>query len=100
MIKHIVIFTWKSDAPRALIDDLPKHIDEALAQIPVVEQFWYGSDLGWRPETGGDFALVAIFADRAAWQAYQDHPTHKRLVAEWIGPLQERRITCQFTLPG
>jgi hypothetical protein len=55
----------------------------------------HGPDLGFR-DVNGDYALVATFPDRAAWDAYQADPRHKAVVRDFVLPIQAARLTAQF----
>lgn len=87
MILHIVMFNWKEDVSKEEVD----RVNEAAAQlpekIPSIKGLQCGSDLGFR--TGNSsWGLMALFQDRAGWQAYQDHPAHKALVSDFVAPLR------------
>jgi hypothetical protein len=47
-------------------------------------------------EGNGDYALVATFADQAAWRAYQADPRHQAFVRDFVTPIQASRLTIQF----
>lgn len=94
-VRHVVCFTWAPDAPpdavaatEAALRALPGHIREIRA-------FTIGRDLGLGPSTS-DLALVADFDDAAAWQRYQDHPEHQRVVVEHVRPILATRAAVQF----
>lgn len=55
----------------------------------------HGLNLKFR-DSDGDYALVAIFANKAAWEAYQAHPSHKAFVRDFVVPLQAGRIVIQY----
>ena len=51
-----------------------------------------------RPEVDGtyDVALVMTFRDEAALHAYENHPVHKKAVAEVLKPLVARFVVYDF----
>lgn len=62
-----------------------------LGTVPAIQQFHVGAPAGGdRPviDRTYDFALLTVFADRAAHDAYQVHPTHLAFVRDhardWI----------------
>lgn len=81
MIIHHVRFTLR---PGADLRRLRRGL-KSLLSIPGVQAGWYGGHAPTpvRPvvDTAWDQVLVLHFADRAAHDAYQDHPVHQRFVA-------------------
>ena len=95
MVTHLVIFTWIAEATSEQVDALRQALDlmaEALADLASIR---HGPDLRFR-DGNGDYALVATFADRAGWDAYQAHPKHKAFVQDFVTPLQASRVAIQF----
>ena len=95
MLTHIVIFKWIDDAKPAQIETLRQGLDQLAADMSETALIRHGPDLHFR-ENNGDYALVARFADRAAWDAYQADPRHKALVRDLVSPIQASRLTIQF----
>jgi quinol monooxygenase YgiN len=85
-IRHLVM--WKlwdaADAPRfkAELDSCIDLVPGMLAFNVVMRQHGHEGNV--------DVLLDAMFADRAALDAYQSHP-HHRVVSSRIGPLRETR---------
>lgn len=95
MVTHIVIFTWIAGVEAGQVDRLRHALDGLAAQFAATATINHGPDLGFR-DTGGDYALVATFADRAAWDAYQADPRHKAVVRDFVTPIQAARLTAQI----
>lgn len=95
MVTHIVIFTWIADVTPAQVTRLRQALDQLSAQLSATVAITHGPDLGFR-DTGGDYALVARFADRASWDAYQADPRHKAVVRDFVLPIQAARLTAQI----
>ena len=93
MVTHIVIFKWvpgvTSDQVSAFSDKLTSLASDLGAVIS------HGPDLAFR-EGNGDYALVATFADQAAWKSYQADPRHQAFVRDVVTPIQASRLTIQF----
>jgi len=94
-LTHVAVFTWKvgvTDADvRALCDGLaalPGTIDE-------IQGYRFGADAGLA-DGNADFAVVADFADGAAFRAYASHPAHLDVVDRLLKPLLDRRSAVQF----
>ncbi len=95
MVTHVVIFTWIAEATSEQVDTLRQALDlmaEALADLASIQ---HGPNLRFR-DGNGDYALVATFADRTDWDAYQAHPKHRAFVQEFVAPLQASRVAIQF----
>ena len=96
MLTHIVCWKYKDEITEEQRRDhieklrlLPKMIDNA-------ESFEVGADI-LNLERSFDTGLVAKFADRAALDAYTDHPEHQKVVA--LGrQLAERAVSVDFEL--
>jgi Stress responsive A/B Barrel Domain len=95
MVTHVVIFTWIAEATEAQIATLAEALTDLGSELVDLVTIRHGRDLKFR-DGNGDYALVATFADRAAWDAYQTHPSHKAFVRDFVTPLQASRLTIQF----
>lgn len=94
-VRHVVCFTWADDAPPEAVAATEVALRALPELISEVQAFSVGSDLGLAPGTS-DLALVADFEDAAAWQRYQDHPEHQRVVVEHVRPILAVRAAAQF----
>jgi hypothetical protein len=74
-IRHQVVFSLKPDADEA--DFLAALL--ALEAIPGVEAFELRHEVS--PKNAFDYALTMEFADRTAYEAYNEHPEHAGFVA-------------------
>jgi len=86
-IRHTVAFTLVhpegADAERDFL-----HAAERLATIPGVEKFELLSEVS--PKNGYRFGISMEFADRAAYERYNEHPDHVRFVQErWLSDVGE-----------
>lgn len=91
MIRHIVI--WKLKRP----EDAPRFkalLDSCKALVPGIVEFEVGLR-GDGLEANADVVLVSTFTDKAALDAYQNHPRHKAVGAE-LGPLRETRAVLDY----
>lgn len=94
MIHHIVLWTLKNpaDAPR-----FKALLDTCAQVVPGIHAF----EVGIRSdalEANVDVALVSVFADAAALDAYQKHPHHQAVAAE-LGTLRSERRVLDFARP-
>lgn len=95
MVTHVVIFTWIAEATEAQIAALGEAMTQLGTELAELVTMRHGPDLQYR-DGNGDYALVATFADQAAWSAYQAHPSHKAFVRDFVTPIQASRLTIQF----
>ena len=98
MVTHVVIFTWIDEATPEQVSALGEALDRLGAAMPELVSLSHAPDLRFR-EGNGDYGLVATFADRAAWDAYQADPRHKAVVRDYVAPIQASRLTIQFQGP-
>jgi len=93
MIRHLVLWTFKdaADVPRA---------QELLAAchdcVPGIVEFEVGvASEGYEANT--QLSLNALFADQAALDAYQVHPTHE-VVKAFFGPRRDARHVMDYAV--
>jgi hypothetical protein len=94
VITHIGVLTL---APTAT-DDQRTAITEGLAalvgQVEGLVSARTATGLGIRPGTA-DVIFEMTFSSREAWEAYGDHPLHKAIVTEHIGPVLQDKVFLQ-----
>ncbi|UJF35851.1 Dabb family protein [Paenibacillus hexagrammi] len=82
-IKHMVTFSLHAgkDTPEA--EAFLKTSAAELAPIPGVEHFEVFHQVSSKNEF--DYGFSMVFADQAAYEAYNQHPVHQKYVAErWL----------------
>lgn len=95
VVTHIVIFEWIPGAGAAQVSALREALDRLAADMSDLVTIRHGPDLRFR-DGNGDYALVATFADRAGWDAYQADPRHQAFVRDFVSPIQASRRAIQF----
>ena len=95
MVTHVVIFSWTREVTDEEVDRFRRALDHLASEVSEIGTISHGRDLHFR-DGNGDYALVAMFADRSAWDSYQAHPLHKAFVRDFVTPLQAARLTIQF----
>ena len=95
MVTHVVIFSWVSGVTREQVEQFRQSLDQLASDLSAIAVMKHGPDLQFR-EGNGDYALVASFADRTAWDTYQAHPRHKAFVRDVVAPIQASRLAIQF----
>ena len=80
MITHIVIWRYRSDVEPEVRAEHIRLLRGLASSIKEVESLSVGADVLKLPRSF-DTGLVAVFHDRAALDAYSDHPEHLKVVA-------------------
>lgn len=93
MIKHLVM--WKLKEPRQEnIATVKAALETCAGIVPGMLKYEVGVDIG-SDHSPWDVAIYSEFTDRAALEAYQQHPKHLA-VKPIIGPLRETRGAVDF----
>jgi hypothetical protein len=95
VIRHCVVFRFVAGTDPAAIDALAEALRALPGQIPEIAAYWVGADLGLR-DTNADSAVVADFADEAAFSTYSGHPAHVAVIRTHVEPIVAERNAVQF----
>ncbi|MCP3729993.1 Dabb family protein [Sphingomonas sp. MG17] len=95
MVVHVVIFNWRDGVTADQAAGFRDALEVLAGEVAALGTIRHGADLAYR-EGNGDYALVATFSDRAAWDAYQTDPRHKAFLADFVTPLVASRVAIQF----
>jgi Stress responsive A/B Barrel Domain len=73
MIYHVVLFSLTEDS-QPVLADLLERLKSVQQLVPDVRSVWAGENIG-----AGKFdaALIVALDNRAALQAYREHPAHR-----------------------
>ena len=82
---HVFVFQWKQGTSEAQKDRAAREIAAFQGVIPGLLQTHVGPNLSPRGK-GYSFGAVMQFKDKAALEAYVQHPAHQALLA-WLVPL-------------
>lgn len=95
MLTHIVIWKYRADVEQFAREEHVNLLRSLKNIIPEVKSLSVGFDLLHLPRSY-DTGLVAVFADRAALDAYTIHPEHVK-VAEFGRSISEQVASVDFT---
>jgi len=87
MILHVFAFRWTPGVTEDQRTKAAAAIRALQGQIPGLIETFAGTNFSQRAQ-GYEFAGVMKFADKAAFEAYPDHPVHQELLT-WLMPLVE-----------
>ena len=85
MVVHTFYFRWKPAATASEKQRAHAEIIALQGQIPGLLETRAGFNFSSR-SAGYDFGGIMKFSDRTAFDAYNDHPVHQRLLS-WLKPL-------------
>lgn len=91
MIEHIVLLKAKAGVTPEEEKKILTSLVGLKDQVPGVLDPWAGPNFSQRSQ-GFTHVFYVRFSDRAALQAYLDHPAHQAVVAEVLVPLTETRL--------
>jgi stress responsive alpha/beta barrel protein len=97
VIRHVVVFRWKSGTTPAQLDALERALAEMPKRVSQIRRYRFGRDAGLA-QGNFDFAVVADFDDADGWRAYWADAFHQRLIAEHVRPIAAERAALQFPL--
>ncbi len=95
MIQHVVLLSFvpeATDEQRVAVADALRALPDL---IPEIRRYAVGPDLGLASDTSS-FGIVAEFATVADYEVYRDHPAHRRVITDLIGPIRAGRAAVQF----
>jgi hypothetical protein len=85
MIVHTFLFRWKPGVSEAQKQRAIHEIQALQGQIPGLLETLVGANISPRSQ-GYELGGVMKFSSHAAYEAYNDHPVHQRLLS-WLIPL-------------
>ena len=88
MIKHVVIFKFKKEAP---VEEIKKRIENLKNEIDVIKKITVGVDIGY-DKSPSDLCLITEVENLKDLDVYAKHPKHLEVI-EFIKPyVDERRV--------
>src|SRR5262249_50607377 len=91
-ILHVITVQWKADSKAEQRQAAIDGVKSMAAQIPGMTNVW----LKTIKVQGMDAVIVMEFKDQAAFDAYTDHPAHKKWEEVYL-PIRERSQTHDIT---
>lgn len=95
MFRHVVMVRLTEDMTADQKEALRAGLGRLPEVIPDIRAYRFGDDAGLN-EGNFDFVVTADFDDADGYLAYRDHPDHRKLVAELLGPFVTKRAAVQF----
>jgi hypothetical protein len=96
VLRHVVLFKFKADAPKDKIQEVVDAFGKLPRQIDVIKDFEMGTDNSPEMKSKGfTHAFVVTFADEKGRDAYLPHPAHKAFV-KTLGPVLEDALVVDY----
>ncbi len=95
MFRHTVLLKLSDETTDAQMRTICEALAGLPAAIPEIRNYTIGTNAGDRPDNY-DIAVIGDFDDKAAYQAYADHPDHLGVIQQHIAPLLTGRAAVQF----
>jgi hypothetical protein len=95
MFHHVALFRWKPGTTPEQTDRVAPALQALAATLPGLVSYACGPGLGLF-EFSSDFGVVAVFEDKAGWDAYMANEEHDRIRSELIAPIVVDRAGIQF----
>jgi hypothetical protein len=96
MIVHVTTFTWVDGVTADDVERLEVALGRLPSVIDVLKGYSFGANLGLRPGTA-DFVVVALLERPEDVAGYLDHPEHRELLDDLVGPMTAHRQTVHTT---
>ena len=94
MLTHIVVWKYRADVEQFAREEHVNLLRNLASIIPEAKTLSVGFDTLFLPRSY-DTGLVAVFVDRAAFDAYTVHPEHVK-VAEFGRNISEHVVSVDF----
>ena len=95
MIRHIVAFRFKPDAPADLKEALLREYDGFPAHYPAMRNFQAGWNISKRDQTL-EYGFTVEFETQEALEAYLNSASHEEHVTQRFRPVIADRIIVSF----
>uniref|UniRef100_A0A7S3GMA4 Stress-response A/B barrel domain-containing protein n=1 Tax=Palpitomonas bilix TaxID=652834 RepID=A0A7S3GMA4_9EUKA len=97
-MEHIVLFSFKSNTTAEQIDQCEREVLALREVVPCIIDISFGRNF---TDRGKQYthALVARLASAESLEEYQTHPSHQRVLKDYIRPIVEDVLAIDFSAP-
>lgn len=95
MFRHVVMFRLADGVTAEVRDEILQGLASLAREVPEIQDFTFGLDAGLAAGNF-DIAVIAEFADAAAYARYAAHPAHIEFVSKKMRPYLSERAAVQF----
>ena len=79
-VRHVVLLKFKEDVPISVVSDFIAQAKLLPQNIPEIQTYEVGGDIGLAGSANHDLAIAASFSDKAGYLVYATHPEHVKVV--------------------
>jgi hypothetical protein len=97
VVLHIATFRWKDEVDDDDVAGLTSALHAMADGIPEILSYVAQPNLHLRPG-GSDYGVAAVLPDRAAVDAYLDHPQHLAVYERFLGRMIAERSAVQLSI--
>lgn len=95
MFRHVVMFRLVDGVTAEARDEILQGLASLAREVPEIHDLTFGLDAGLAAGNF-DIAVIAEFADEAAYARYAAHPAHIEFVSKKMRPYLSERAAVQF----
>ena len=96
MLRHVVLFKFKSDTTEKQIDEVTEAFAALPKKIDAIKDFEWGTDVSVENKSAGfTHCFIVTFADEEGRDVYLPHPDHKEFV-KLVGPVLEDVLVVDY----
>ncbi len=95
MVEHILLLRWSEKADPEAIDRAIMELRGLKEKIPEIMDLSLGTNFSERAK-GFTYGMVFRFKDRAALNAYIQHPEHQHVVKTFINPIRAEILVFDY----
>ena len=97
MIEHVVLFRVAEGTPAEQTEAMMRGLKSLETEIPQVLSLSCGPNFSDRGD-GFTHGLVVRFESAEALETYLEHPRHQQTVQEFVLPIAERIVICDYVV--
>ena len=97
MIEHVVLFRVAEGTPEEQTEAMMRGLKSLETEIPQVVSLSCGPNISDRGD-GFTHGLVVRFESPEALEIYLEHPRHQQTVQEFVLPIAERIVICDYVV--
>lgn len=97
MIQHIVIFKFKKDLPKNIVETYVQKLRDLEKIVENIKNFYVGYDYSGKSK-GYEIGLSGIYENKQHLEDYYLHPQHLDLVKELKNGIAEDWIVMDFEI--
>ena len=96
MLRHVVMFKFKSDTSDKKIDEVTDAFAALPKKIDAIKDFEWGTDVSVENKSAGfTHCFVVTFSDEKGRDVYLPHPAHKDFV-KLVGPVLDDVLVVDY----